>query len=172
MSLGARRYLVAAADPVAHALLAAAVAAPLGRRAMLTAVVAGTAIDVDHVVATRSLRPTAMLTMAARPRSHALLVTGVAATAGALAGGPVHGWAAFAGLGSHLLRDASDAGAPTPLLWPWRPARQIRRRWAAAGIAGLALGSWLLSRRGAGGAGRPSPAAAGGGGGTAPPRTA
>ena len=171
MSLTGRRYLVAAADPLAHALLAAAVAAPLGRRAVVTAVMAGTAIDVDHVVAARSLRPSAMLTMAARPRSHALLATAVAAGAGTAAGGPVHGWAAFAGLGSHLLRDASDSGAPTPLLWPWRPARQIPRRWAAAGVAALALGSWIVSRRGAAAAGR-LPGGADGGGGTAPLRTA
>jgi hypothetical protein len=147
VSLTTRRYLVAAADPLAHALLAAAVAAPLGRRAVVTAVVAGTAIDVDHIVATRSLRPSAMLTMATRPRSHALLATVVAATAGAVAGGPVHGWAAFAGLGSHLLRDASDTGAPTPLLWPLRPPRQIPRGWAAAGVVALALGSYALSTR-------------------------
>jgi hypothetical protein len=147
VSLTTRRHLIAAADPLAHALLAAAVAAPLGRRAVVTAVVAGTAIDVDHIVAARSLRPSAMLTMATRPRSHALLATAVAATAGAVAGGPVHGWAAFAGLGSHLLRDASDTGAPTPLLWPLRPARQIPRTWAAAGVAALALGSFVLARR-------------------------
>ena len=171
MSPTGRRYLVAAADPFAHALLAAAVAAPLGRRAVVTAVMAGTAIDVDHVVAARSLRPGAMLTMATRPRSHALLATAVAAGAGAVAGGPVHGWAAFAGLGSHLLRDASDSGAPTPLLWPWRPARQIPRRWAAAGVAALALGSWFVSRRAAAAAGR-LPGGVDGGGGTAPPRTA
>jgi hypothetical protein len=147
VSLTARRYLLAAADPLAHALLAAAVAAPLGRRAMVTAVVAGTAIDVDHVVAARSLRPAAMLTMPTRPRSHALAATAVAAAAGVLAGGPVHGWAAFAGLGSHLLRDASDDGAPTPLLWPLRPPRQIPRRWAAVGVGALALGSVVVARR-------------------------
>jgi hypothetical protein len=164
-----RRYLVAAADPVAHALLAVAVTAPLGRPAILTAVMAGTAIDVDHAVAARSLRPSAMLTMPERPASHALLAAAAAGAAGAVAGGPVHGWAAFAGLASHLLRDASDDAAPTPLLWPWAPPRQIGRRWAVAGVAALALGSWAISRR-AGGGGRR--ASGGGGAGTAPPRTA
>jgi ABC-type lipoprotein release transport system permease subunit len=90
--------------------------------------------------------------------------------AGTLAGGPVHGWAAFAGLASHLLRDASDDAAPTPLLWPWRPPRQIGRRWAAAGVAALALGSLLVSRRAAGVEPRTSTADAAGG--TARPRTA
>jgi LexA-binding, inner membrane-associated putative hydrolase len=154
------RTLVAATDPLAHAALAAAVTAPLGRGAMLTAVMAGTAIDVDHAVAARSLRPSAMLTLRERPPSHTLLGTLVAGAAGALAGGPVHGWAAFAGLASHLLRDASDDAAPTPLLWPFFAPRQIGRRRAAAGIAALAVGSWLV---------RTSVA---GGGDTAPPRTA
>ena len=53
------RYLVAATDPLAHALLAAAVVAPLGRDAMRTAAVAGTVIDVDHAVAARSAWPRA-----------------------------------------------------------------------------------------------------------------
>ena len=155
-----RRYVVAGADPFAHALLAAAVVAPLGRRPMLTAVVAGTLIDVDHAIAARSVRPSAMLTLRTRPRSHALLVTVAAAALGTAAGGPVHGWAAFAGLTSHLLRDASDDAAPTPLLWPLRPPRQIGRARAAAGIAALALGSWAISLSSARG------------GGTSPPRTA
>jgi hypothetical protein len=153
------RYLVAAADPLAHALLAAAVVAPLGRDAVRTAVVAGTVIDVDHAVAARSAWPRAMLSMPTRPASHAFLAAAAAGAAGAVAGGPVHGWAAFAGLASHLLRDASDDAAPTPLLWPWGPPRQIGRRWATAGVAALALGSWWLS-------------GATGGGATARPRTA
>ena len=155
-----RRLLIAGADPFAHALLAAAVAAPLGRRPMLTAVVAGTLIDVDHVVAARSARPSAMLALRTRPRSHALLGTLAAGALGTAAGGPRHGWAAFAGLASHLMRDASDDAAPTPLLWPLRPPRQIGRARAAAGVAALALGSWAVSRAGARDAG------------TSPPRTA
>ena len=82
-----------------------------------------------------------MLTLVTRPRSHALLTTVAAAALGTAAGGPIHGWAAYAGLTSHLLRDASDEEAPTPLLWPFRPARQIGRTRAALGIAALALGS-------------------------------
>jgi hypothetical protein len=155
-----RRHLVAAADLPAHALLAAAVVAPLGGRAVRTAVVAGTLIDVDHIVAARSAWPRALLGLETRPRSHALLATVAAAALGTAAGGPVHGWAAFAGLTSHLLRDASDDAAPTPLLWPLRPPRQIGRAAAAAGIAALAVASYAISRASARGAG------------TAPPRTA
>jgi LexA-binding, inner membrane-associated putative hydrolase len=166
-----RRHLVAGADPFAHALLAAAVVAPLGRRPVLTAVVAGTLIDVDHAIAARSARPSAMLTLRTRPRSHALLVTLAAAALGTAAGGPIHGWAAFAGLTSHLLRDASDDSAPTPLLWPFRPARQIGRARAAAGIAALAAGSWEISRRTGRAAGPTSAAGADTGGAPVDPRT-
>ena len=158
------RYAVAAADPFVHALLSAAVAAPLGREPMRTAVVAGTLIDVDHIVAARSARPRAMLSLETRPRSHTLLGAAALGAACAAAGGPAHGWAAFAGLAAHLLRDASDDAAPTPLLWPWRPPRQVDRRVAAAGVAVLALGSWVISGRARGGSGPTSSGAAGGGG--------
>jgi LexA-binding, inner membrane-associated putative hydrolase len=167
-----RRHLAAYADPLIHAALAAAVVAPLGRRAMLTAVAAGTLIDVDHPIAARSARLERMLSMATRPRSHSLVTALAAGVVGAAAGGPVHGWAAFAGLASHLLHDASDAAAPTPLLWPWSPPRQIGRARAAAGIAALAAGSYAISRAGAGAAAPSAAAAAGDGDGAVPPRTA
>jgi membrane-bound metal-dependent hydrolase YbcI (DUF457 family) len=142
-----RRQLIALTDPVAHATLAAAVAAPLGRGPVRTAVAAGTLIDVDHAVAARSLRLAPMLSLRARPRSHTLLVAAGLGGAALAAGGARHGWAAFAGLASHLLRDASDDQAPTPLLWPWGAPRQIGPARAAAGLAALALGSWAISRR-------------------------
>jgi hypothetical protein len=166
------RYLVAATDPVAHALLAAAVVAPLGRGAVRTAVVAGTVIDLDHIVAARSAWPRALIGLETRPRSHALLGAVALGAVGTAAGGITHGWAAFAGLASHLLRDAADDAAPTPLLWPWQPPRQIGRAWAAAGVAALTLGSFGISRLAAARARPPSAAAAGDGGDTAPPRTA
>jgi hypothetical protein len=144
-----RRHVVAFSDPFAHALLAAAVAAPLGAAAVRTAVAAGTLIDVDHAVAARSLRLQPMLSLAARPRSHALGVALALGAVGTAAGGPRHGWAAFAGLASHLLRDASDDQAPTPLLWPLAAPRQIGRVAAVGGVAALALGSWAVSRRAA-----------------------
>jgi LexA-binding, inner membrane-associated putative hydrolase len=174
-NLSPRRRAIAAADPLVHALLAAAVTAPVaskhGRGPVITAVVAGTLIDVDHPVAARSVRLGPMVSMATRPRSHSLLsAVGVGAVAVAL-GGPVHGWAAFAGLSSHLLHDAGDIGAPTPLLWPWAPARQLGRRLALAGTAVLALGSLAVSRAAARD-GDPAAAGAGGAAGGAPRRTA
>lgn len=170
-----RRRALAAADPVVHALLAAAVAAPLvprhGRGPLVTAVLAGTAIDVDHPLAARSLRLRSMISMRTRPRSHSLLSALGAGAVGAVLAGPVHGWAAFAGLASHLLHDAGDRAAPTPLIWPLASARQVGRRAAVAAISALALGSLAVSRMAASGR-DPSAGAPGAGAGAAPPRTA
>jgi membrane-bound metal-dependent hydrolase YbcI (DUF457 family) len=172
------RSLRACVDPFAHGLLAGAVAAPLarstGRGPLVTAVVAGTLIDVDHVVAARSLRPVTWLTLGGRPRAHSLvLAVGVGSVAGVVAG-PAHGWAAFGGLASHLLRDASDSGG-APILWPVSGRRRIPRTAYAAGIAGLALGSWVVSRASgasaSAGAGASAAAHACGAGAGTPPRT-
>src|SRR3954454_5332166 len=130
-------------DPLQHALIAAGVVAPLvpraGRRVLVTAVGAATAIDVDHVVAARSARVRHTTALPERPQTHSLVT---ALAAGALVGavaGPLHGWAAFGGLASHLLHDAGDRAAPTPLLWPFAPARQIRRRRQIAGTVLLTM---------------------------------
>jgi LexA-binding, inner membrane-associated putative hydrolase len=163
-------------DPLQHAVIAAAVAAPLvpraGWRVVVTAVAAATAIDVDHAVAARSLRICATTSLATRPRSHSVLTAlGVGAVA-TMAAGPVHGWAAFGGLASHLLHDAGDRAAPTPLLWPFAQARQLGRRRQLAGTAVLALGSLAVSRLTATSARGQSAADAGGGGGAARSQTA
>ena len=140
-------------DPLQHAALAALVVAPLAaqtrQRVLSTAVTAALLIDVDHVVAARSARPRATTALSARPRTHSLLTAaGVGCVAWA-AGGPWHGWAAFAGLGSHLLHDAGDRAAPTPVLWPWRPARQLGRRIQLVGTVALTIGSAAAGRRAA-----------------------
>ena len=146
---------MALTDPLVHAALAAAVAAPLvprfGRGPVITAVLAGTLIDVDHPLAAGSWRLGSMISMETRPRSHSLLTALGAGALGATAGGPAHGWAAFAGLATHLLYDAGDRAAPTPLLWPWGQPRQLGRTRTLAGMAVLALGSWAVSRGGAAG---------------------
>jgi hypothetical protein len=141
-------------DPLQHASLAAAVAAPLvrgsGRRVLVAAIAPALAIDVDHAVAARSLRIRATTSLPTRPRTHSFLTalgTGALVTAAA---GPAEGWAAFGGLASHLMHDAGDGGAPTPLLWPFRPARQLGRRWQVAVTAALVLGSLAVSRAMAG----------------------
>jgi membrane-bound metal-dependent hydrolase YbcI (DUF457 family) len=137
-------------DPFQHALIAAGVVAPLvpraGRGVLATAVVVSTAIDVDHVVAAHSARVRHTTALPERPQTHSLLT---ALTAGALvsaAAGPLYGWAAFGGLASHLLHDAGDHAAPTPLLWPFAPARQIGRRRQIAGTALLTMVSTAIGR--------------------------
>jgi hypothetical protein len=163
-------------DPLQHALIAAAVAAPLvpraGPRVLATAVAAALALDVDHAVAARSLRIVATTSLPTRPRTHSL-VTALGVGAGVTAGaGPLHGWAAFGALVSHLLHDAGDRAAPTPMLWPFAPARQLGRRRQLVGTAVLMLGSVAVSRAAAASAPARSAAGADGGGAAARPRTA
>jgi hypothetical protein len=163
-------------DPLQHALIAAAVVAPLvpraGRGVILTAVGAATAIDVDHAVAARSLRIRATTSLATRPRTHSALTALGAGALVAVAAGPVHGWAAFGGLASHLLHDAGDRAAPTPLLWPFAPARQLGRRRQVIGTALLTLGSVAIARATAASARGPSAGGAGGAAAAAHPQTA
>jgi LexA-binding, inner membrane-associated putative hydrolase len=136
-------------DPLQHAALATAVVAPLvplaGPRIVVTAITAATVIDVDHAVAAKSVRIAATTGLETRPRSHNLLTAvGFGAVATAV-GGPLHGWAAFGGLASHLLHDAGDRAAPTPVLWPFRPARQLGRRWQLCGTTLLVLTSLAIA---------------------------
>jgi membrane-bound metal-dependent hydrolase YbcI (DUF457 family) len=144
------RRLRVYSDPFQHAALAAAVAAPLaaraGHRVLVTAIASAVVIDIDHVVAARSIRPRRTIALGQRPRTHSLLTAATAGTLVAATAGPVHGWAAFAGLGSHLLHDAGDGAAPTPVLWPWRPARQLGRRRQLAGSVLLTIGSAVVAR--------------------------
>jgi membrane-bound metal-dependent hydrolase YbcI (DUF457 family) len=151
-------------DPLQHALIAAGVTAPLvprgGRRLLTTAVVAALVIDLDHAVAARSVRIRDTTALATRPQTHSLVTAVATGTVVGVAAGPLHGWAAFGALVSHLLHDAGDKAAPTPLLWPFRPARQLGRKPQLVGTLGLALAAAAISR------------ACGGGGDTARPRTA
>jgi membrane-bound metal-dependent hydrolase YbcI (DUF457 family) len=156
-------------DPLQHALIAAIVAAPLGRSAVRAAVAAALVIDVDHAVAARSVRVRHTTGLDTRPRTHSLVTALVAGLVVARARGPVEGWAVFGGLVSHFLHDAGDDAAPTPMLWPLRPARQLGRRRQVvftAALVALSFAAAAASRR------RTSSACGDSGGGTAPPRTA
>ena len=133
-------------DPFQHAALAALVVAPLAdRRAVRTAVAAALLIDLDHAVAARSVRVSRTTMLATRPRTHSVLGIALAGAAVATAVAPLHGWATFAGLSSHLLHDAGDRAAPTPLLWPLRPARQTGRRVQVAGTLLLTTASAVIA---------------------------
>src|SRR4051794_27014192 len=173
--LSALRRVQVYTDPLQHAAIAAAVAAPLvpraGRGVLATAVAAALAIDVDHVVAARSPRVRRTIALAARPRTHSAVTAVGAGALVAAAAGPVHGWAAFAALASHLLHDAGDHGAPTPVWWPFAPARQLGRRPQLVGTAALVLGSAAISRAMAAPGRGGGFGFAGGGGGSARPRT-
>jgi len=140
------RALQTYTDPLQHAAIAATVAAPLGRAAVRAAVAAALVIDLDHAVAARSVRVRDTTALDTRPRTHSLVTAVAAGTTVGFARGPVEGWAVVGGLVSHLLHDAGDSAAPTPLLWPFAPARQIGRRRQLAGTALLVLGSALISR--------------------------
>jgi membrane-bound metal-dependent hydrolase YbcI (DUF457 family) len=145
-----RRRAESYADPVLHGLVAAAVALPLGRRPVAASVAAGLLIDLDHVVVVRSIDPADLWTMPRRPLSHSATA---AAASGALVGalaGRRYGWAAFAGLLSHVLRDAVEG--KTPLLWPWASRERAPERVLLIGSAGLMLGSWAINRASAAGA--------------------
>jgi len=153
-SARARRLLRIYTDPLQHALIAATVAAPLvprsGRRVLVTAVAPALVIDIDHVVAARSVRVRDTTSLRVRPRSHSLVVALGAGAVAAAAAGPAHGWAAFGGLASHLMHDAGDRAAPTPVLWPFARARQLGRRRQVAVTAALVIGSVVVSRATAG----------------------
>jgi hypothetical protein len=97
-------------------------------------------------VAARSVRVRDTTALSARPRTHSLLTALGAGVAVTRAAGPVHGWATFGALASHLLHDAGDQAAPTPVLWPLKPPRQLGRRVQIAGTAALVLASLAISR--------------------------
>jgi membrane-bound metal-dependent hydrolase YbcI (DUF457 family) len=164
------RKLQIYSDPLQHALIAAMVAAPLapraGRRVFTSAVVPALMIDVDHAVAARSVRVRDTTGLDARPRTHSLVTALAAGTAVARAAGPVHGWVVFGALASHLLHDAGDRAAPTPVLWPFKPARQLGRRVQIVGTAALVAVSFAVAAASASSGDGSSDAAA------APPRTA
>ena len=136
-------------DPLQHALIASLVVAPLvrpaGPRVFATAVAAALAIDIDHAVAARSVRVRDTTALSTRPRTHSLLTALGAGVAVTRAAGPVHGWATFGALASHLLHDAGDRAAPTPVLWPWQRPRQLGRRVQLAGTLALTMGSTIVA---------------------------
>jgi membrane-bound metal-dependent hydrolase YbcI (DUF457 family) len=139
---------------------------------LATAVAAALVIDIDHAVAARSVRINATTSLPTRPRTHSLVTAVGAGAAVAAAAGPVHGWVAFGALVSHLLHDAGDRAAPTPMLWPVAPARQLGRRRQLVGTAILVVGSVAISRAMAAGARARSADGADGGDAAARPQTA
>jgi membrane-bound metal-dependent hydrolase YbcI (DUF457 family) len=78
---------------------------------------AGLTIDLDHVIAARSIAPERLMGLAARPPSHSLLGTAALALATSSLAGPRLGWGVWVGLTTHLPWDAAAAPG-VPLLVP------------------------------------------------------
>ena len=109
-------------DEVAHAALALFVllwVQPVwGWRPVLVGIAAATLIDIDHVVAARSLLPADMMSLYARPLLHSVLGVLVIANLSAAFGGWRVAVAASIGAITHIARDAI-AEPGVPLLVPF-----------------------------------------------------
>jgi len=138
------------ADPFFHAGFAALVLSPTVRRAgwgpLRAGIAAGLLIDLDHVVAARSIRIEATTGMPTRPRPHNLFLATAASAAAWRTAGRRYGWAVFAGLWSHLLFDATDSSG-APLLWPVAGRDRVPVALFVAALGGLAAASAAESRR-------------------------
>jgi len=115
------------------------------------AFVAATTLDVDHFVAAGSLDIGPALALAHRPPTHSLtFALAVGAAVRLVSRDREASWLAFAGIASHVLRDAAMGTAP--LLWPL--SVDAVPRWAyLCGELGLLLASgafWPGARRRAG----------------------
>lgn len=113
------KYQEALSDGAAHMVTALAVAVPAfpfvrnPRRFIATAVASAVAIDLDHVIAARSVQLIPCMTMQHRPASHSVVTVGaVAYVAERASPGTQTDLGMVLGLGSHLLRDLATGGAP------------------------------------------------------------
>lgn len=85
------------------------------------ALASAVALDLDHVVAARSLEVRRWMTMPSRPPTHSIFaMVAMAWTAERMAPGKRLWLAVALGVGSHLLRDLATGGAPL-----WHPRRSI-----------------------------------------------
>jgi membrane-bound metal-dependent hydrolase YbcI (DUF457 family) len=87
----------------------------------LVAVGSAVTLDIDHVLAARSLAVNSWMTMPSRPPTHSLgAMIALAWAAERIAPGKRLWLAVMLGVGSHLLRDLATGGAPL-----WHPRRVI-----------------------------------------------
>lgn len=114
-----RKRQEALSDGAAHIATALAVSIPAApfvehrRRFVLLSAASAVAIDLDHLVAARSVKLIPSMSMPTRPSSHSLLTIGIGSYAAErLWPGTQSGLAITLGLGSHLLRDLATGGAP------------------------------------------------------------
>ncbi|CAN5588819.1 hypothetical protein BH23CHL2_BH23CHL2_32960 [soil metagenome] len=147
---GARRP-EAASDALAHVATGLAIALPASpfvrepKRFLAMAAVSAVFIDLDHVVAARSLKLVPCMTMPHRPASHSVLaVGGLAYLAERIEPGRQTELAVTLGLGSHLLRDLVTGGAP--LFMPSKIVEIARHRGLFMMVGVTALGRWYARR--------------------------
>jgi membrane-bound metal-dependent hydrolase YbcI (DUF457 family) len=146
----------ALSDGGAHIATALAVAIPAAphvehqRRFVALAALSAVAIDLDHLVAARSVRLIPCMTMPARPASHSVLTVGVISyIAERISPGTQSALAVTLGLGSHLLRDLATGGAP--LFIPQRiivvPRPPVASLMVALGVFGRWYARHMLDPR-------------------------
>jgi hypothetical protein len=139
-------------DEAGHAAVAALVmlwtVPAWGWRPFVAAVLAATLIDVDHALAARSILPSRLMSLAARPASHSLLGVAVGSGVGWLVGGRRVAFAAGVGILTHVMGDATaDPGVP---LWvPWVAEwHVILPRWSLPVLLGCLAavsGAWAAN---------------------------
>jgi membrane-bound metal-dependent hydrolase YbcI (DUF457 family) len=109
----------------------------------LVALGSAVTLDLDHVLAARSLEVTSWMTMPSRPPTHSLgAMIALAWLVERIAPGKRLWLAVSLGVGSHLLRDLATGGAPL-----WHPKRVIT--WPAslvfATLLVMTVAGWFLA---------------------------
>lgn len=145
------KQLEALSDGAAHIATALAVSIPAmpfvehKARLAVLATLSAVTIDLDHLVAARSVRLIPCMTMPERPASHSLLTVSIVSYAAErLWPGTQSGLALTLGLGSHLLRDLATGGAP--LFIPRRIVEVPRPPVATMMLLLGAFGRWYARR--------------------------
>jgi membrane-bound metal-dependent hydrolase YbcI (DUF457 family) len=138
-------------DVLAHGALAAFVVAWLvpgwGWQPFLIAIAAAILIDLDHVVAARTLRPADLMGLGARPYTHSLVGVLGFTTLAVGAGGLRSGYVVALGLLAHLLQDGREPPG-VPLFVPVVADRHVLLSDAMLpiGIVALVCVSMWLAR--------------------------
>lgn len=142
----------ALSDGAAHIATGLAVSLPAApfvehkRRFVALSVLSAVTIDLDHVVAARSVKLLPCMTMPTRPASHSLLtVSAITYAAERIWPGTQSALAVTLGLGSHLLRDLATGGAP--LFIPRRIIELTRPPVAMMMFALGFFGRWYARRQ-------------------------
>lgn len=146
-----QKHAEALSDGAAHIATALAVALPAApfvsnpARFVRTTALSAVLIDLDHLVAARSVALIPCMSMPSRPPSHSAITLGaVTYLAERTWPGSQTELAITLGLGSHLLRDLSTGGAP---LFIPRRIVAVARHHSIAMLVGLAvLGRWHARR--------------------------